>query len=85
MVKKNMKQKKKFDLFDETMDVGMVGAGAVTMSGFVGKIGGQIHSPSAGRIIGGMGIMSMLPTVRATQSVFRSMSGLEQFYKKKKW
>jgi len=76
-----MGKKKKFDLFEHTMDTTMISAGAVLGTGVVGKLP---SSPIKGKVLDSMSTMSILPTTHAAGGVFGSLRELERMGKKKR-
>lgn len=78
-------KKKGYDPFKETMDVGLVGVGSVGVVGITGHIAGRMPHHGAGTsssIIHSMDTIKILPTMKATGSVFGSLRHLEKKVKK---
>ena len=72
-------KKRKNELFDNIMDHGVATAGAVGMTGLVGKLP---SSPQTGKISNSMGMLNIPLTVNAARITFNSFNVLSDVEKK---
>jgi hypothetical protein len=65
-------------LLGDVMGVGATSIGVVGVTGMAGKLSESMPSSSSGKILEGMGSLSMLPTIQSTGVVFKQLKRLKK-------